>query len=105
LVWKTVNNDEKADFAFTKRCENVDWFRMVGCIANDNGTDKDKVVAHDGSPEKHQYVDLTEHTRGKKPLEVKHPGYLYPFANDIWARYENNDGIIRLIVHRLKDRP
>lgn len=102
-VWKTVTNDEKADFAFTKRCENVDWFRMVGCIANDNGTDKDKVVAHDGSPEKHQYVDLTVHTRGKKPLEVKHPGYLYAFANDIWAKYENNDGIIRLVVHRLKD--
>lgn len=83
------------DFYGTKRVESLPWFCLVGAIANDSGA---KATSNDGSPAPHQYEGLFNHAQ--QPLKVTHSGYLYCFANDAWAFYENNKGSIQLTVTR-----
>ena len=95
-AFKKLTKNSSMDFLGTKRVENMKWFVMVGAIANDAGAGSKEVVANDGSPAPHQYVDLTAHEA--TPLEVKAPGYLYCFPNDVWSLYENNHGSVRLTI-------
>ena len=90
------------DFLFTRRDDDRDWFALIGAIANGAGVSGEKAcsgkIGNDGSAPLHQYVQLSEHKT--KSLEVKCPGYLYCFANDVWTFYGNNKGSIQLTIHR-----
>lgn len=97
-IYTKVTGNNGADFMFTKRVENMNWFTLIGAIANDNG--KDTAVGNDGSPSPHQYVALYDHR--KKPLVLSHPGYLYCFPNDVWALYGNNSGSLHVTVTRVR---
>lgn len=85
------------DFLYTKRVEEFGWFCLVGAIANDRGGEQ--LVNHDGSPLAHEYVDLSRHEI--TPFTVTHPGYLFCFANDVWSKYDNNSGSVRLTIERV----
>ena len=39
-LYQTLSGDKQADFWWTKRVENYDWFALVGVIANGAGTDE-----------------------------------------------------------------
>lgn len=88
-----------ADLPNTKRFESANWFEAVGVVANDGG--KSKAVQNDGSPTPHSYFRPRNHTDAAHPYHVRAEGYLYAFANDAWARYENNQGSIRLEITRV----
>lgn len=94
--FKKVFHNKSIDFVGTKRVESMNWFTMVGAIANDAGASD--VVSNDGSAVEHQYVDLTKHE--KTPLLIENPGYLYCFANDVWSLYNNNHGSVHLTITR-----
>ena len=89
-----------ADLPNTKRFEGAKWFELVGVVANDGG--KSKAVKNDGSPMPHSYFQPLNHRNASHPYVVKADGYLYGFANDAWARYDNNQGSIRLVITRVK---
>ncbi|MCY4011109.1 MAG: DUF2235 domain-containing protein [Gammaproteobacteria bacterium] len=88
-----------ADLPNTKRLEGAKWFELVGVVANDGG--KSKAVKNDGSPLPHTYFQPCNHSNPKRPFVVKADGYLYAFANDAWARYDNNQGSVRLVITRV----
>lgn len=88
-------NNKSTDLQFTKRVETINWFSMVGAIANDSICSK-QAVDQDGSPTPHQYINLPEFTR--TPFKVQKPGYLYCFPNDAWGYYSNNKGAIKLTI-------
>ncbi len=96
--FKKRTNNQSTDFLGTKRVEHLNWFILVGAIANDSGTEKE--VENDGSPVPHQYVSLPAHEID--PLEIVNPGYLYCFPNDVWSLYGNNHGSIKLTVTRVQ---
>jgi len=98
-TFKDITKNKSTDFLLTKRVEKFPWFVLVGAIANDAGSERS--VSNDGSPQPHQYVQLPLYQRGKEPLTIEHPGYLYCFANDVWSLYENNSGSIQLTVTRV----
>lgn len=100
-IYSKVTGNNGADFMFTKRIEDKNWFTLIGAITNDNGSVA--AVNNDGSPLPHQYVELYQHRR--KPLVLKHPGYLYCFPNDVWGLYGNNSGSLRVTVTRVRKAP
>ena len=81
-----TDNDE-ADFKFTRRHEDHDWFRLLGAIANGK-------MLKGGKLRKHQIIDIGDGNTHK----VTQPGYLYCYANDAWGFYENNKGSVSLTV-------
>lgn len=99
FLWKKATKNASTDFLGTKRVEKMAWFTLVGVVANDRG--EKSQVPNDGSPDPHQYIQLSEHADSTKALELKAPGYFYAFANDVWARYDNNHGSLRLTVTRV----
>ena len=95
-VFQQVTGNKEADFAMTKRVENLPWFSLVGVIAND-GLDEDSNPQGDGSPTPHQFLPIKG---GPLTVTVTKPGYLYAFANDAWHFYDNNRGSVTLTVVR-----
>ncbi|MBT6095347.1 MAG: DUF2235 domain-containing protein [Rhodospirillaceae bacterium] len=95
-LFEKMSKNESTDFLGTKRCEDLNWFTLVGAIANDSG--RASAVGNDGSPTPHQFVALVEHET--TPLRIESPGYLYCFPNDVWSLYGNNHGSVRLTVTR-----
>ncbi|MCD2453458.1 DUF2235 domain-containing protein [Methylicorpusculum oleiharenae] len=93
-----LTRNELMDIWGTKRVESINWFAMVGAIANDNGVDSKEVVKNDGSPVKHQHLDLTKYQDQNEPFTVTKPGYLYCFPNDVWSLYGNNRGSVSLTI-------
>jgi hypothetical protein len=92
-VWKKVTGNEQADFLGSRRVEDVPWMALVGVVANDRGRSNPD---NDGSPHPHQRFLIGEGTT----LTVKQGGYLYAFANDAWATYDNNRGSVTLEIER-----
>jgi hypothetical protein len=79
--FRHLTRNQQAEFWWSTREEEMDWFALVGVIA---------------SPESGGYHAFeigagTRHT----PRES---GYLYCFANDAWEAYGNNHGSVRLTV-------
>ena len=76
-----------------KRVENAPWFALIGMIASGYGTDDN------GNPVPYDPIVI-----GKgnliSPFRAEKSGYLYCFANDVWAAYDNNRGSVRLTVTR-----
>ena len=96
--FRKLSKNESTDFLGTKRVEKLNWFVLVGAIANDSGTKRQ--VGNDGSPVPHQYVALPDHVAN--PLKITNPGYLYCFPNDVWSLYGNNHGSIQLTIKRIE---
>lgn len=97
-MFNKMTNNLLTDFWGTKRVEEFNWFSLVGAIANDGSAIM--VVANDGSPVPHQYIDMTQYDNSN--FIVHNPGYLYCFPNDAWCFYHNNRGCIRLTITRKK---
>jgi hypothetical protein len=93
-AWRAATGNKAADFWYTRRLEDVPWLALVGVVANDNG---DRNPDNDGSPHPHERFLIGAGTR----RVVHQPGYLYAWANDIWARYRGNRGSVRLTVTRV----
>lgn len=87
-VYKGLTGNPQADFVLTRREEEIDWFALVGMVANgwkppDSPRDRPNQIFRIGSG-----------TTFTPALG----GYLYCFANDAWQTYDNNRGSIRLTV-------
>lgn len=106
-VLKELTHNDSTDLPGTKRVESLNWFELVGAIANNAGGASATAdgtagsVPNDGSPAPHQCVGLPRHREGREPLRVEAPGYLYCFANDAWGFYGNNHGSVRLTIRRV----
>ena len=96
-MFEKLAKNQSMDFLGTKRVENLNWFTMIGAIANDTGVAG--AVNNDGSPVPHEYIDLSEHHT--IPLTITNPGYLYCFPNDVWSLYGNNHGSVQLTITRV----
>ena len=91
-LFKRVSGNEAADFAGTRRNEDMPWFALVGAIANGgnpiaNQSDSDHEVFLIGA--------------GARNRTFERPGYLYCYANDAWHFYDNNRGSVTLTVERV----
>jgi hypothetical protein len=87
-VFKKVSGNRAADFRFTRRHENMEWFCLVGAIANGGGVD-DK-----GHLEPHESFRIGTGCL-HRPRES---GYFYAYANDAWNLYGNNRGRLALKI-------
>jgi len=96
---KKLTKNDSIDLYGTKRVEHLPWFIAIGAVTNDNG--KKVFVTHDGSPTLHEYFSLPEYTKNTNPYTVTKPGYFYAFPNDVWAKYDNNHGSIKLTITRV----
>lgn len=88
-IFKRLGGSAATDFWGTKRHEDMNWFQLVGAIANGAGEDAeigpDEIIAIGAG-------------RDYKP---KRSGYLYAYANDAWNFYDNNRGSVQLTVTRV----
>lgn len=92
-LWKNVTGNRQVDFWWTKREEELDWFCLVGLVANDvPAPKKDEKQEIERLP--HQVFKIGD----KTSFKPQKSGYLYCFANDAWHAYENNRGSVRLTV-------
>jgi uncharacterized protein (DUF2235 family) len=92
-LYQELTGNAQADFWWSKRIEEYEWFSLVGVIANGMGTD-----VH-GDPAEHEVFKIGNKLASYRPKEG---GYLYCFANDAWQAYRNNRGSVRLVVKREK---
>ena len=93
-IWPSGFRDPgAADFVGTRRDEGIDWFALVGVVANDAGDPKTDA---DGSKHPHERFEIGDGTS----LTLKKGGYLYAYANDAWHMYDNNRGSVQLQVKR-----
>jgi hypothetical protein len=90
-LYRTLSNNKQADFWWTKRVEDYDWFALVGVIANGVGTDAN------GDPIPHETFLIGS---GIPSFSPKVSGYLYCFANDAWQTYDNNRGSVHLTIRQ-----
>jgi hypothetical protein len=94
-LWKNVTGNRQVDFWWTKREEDLDWFCLVGLVANDvPAPKKDERQKIERLP--HQVFKIGEKTTFKPTKS----GYLYCFANDAWHAYDNNRGSVRLTISK-----
>ncbi|MFO1208335.1 MAG: DUF2235 domain-containing protein [Amaricoccus sp.] len=80
-IWRTLSNDQKAQFWYSRRADDQDWFALIGVVANAEEGDYETFLIGEGT--------TWAPTRS---------GYLYAYANDAWAAYGNNRGSVRLTV-------
>lgn len=88
--YKQFTGNEEADFWWSKRVEDCEWFTLMGVVANGAGT------SELGSPVPHETFAIGTGT----PYTPAESGYLWCFANDAWLAYANNRGSVRLTVSR-----
>lgn len=81
------------DFTWSRRQEDLDWFSLIGVVAN---AKKDELEYKDDK-DKHETFLIGDGTS----RAVFKSGYLYCFANDAWRFYRNNKGSISLKVERI----
>jgi len=89
ILFKRLSGNAATDFWGTKRHEKLNWFSLVGAIAN--GAGEDAEMGPDEVIEIGAGCDC-------KP---KRSGYLYAYANDAWNFYGNNRGSVRLTITRI----
>lgn len=92
-LWKKITGNKQLDFWWTRREEKIDWFCLVGLIANNvppPRTDEDQKIER--LP--HEVFRIGEGVT----LKPEGSGYLYCFANDAWQAYDNNRGSVRLTI-------
>lgn len=93
-VYTKLSGNHQADFWYTRRHEEFDWFALIGVIANG-------VLPRGSSTAKLDYAPHEAFLIGDKAsFRPTQGGYLYTFANDAWQTYDNNRGSVRLTVRR-----
>jgi uncharacterized protein (DUF2235 family) len=89
VLFRRLSGNDATDFFTTKRHEDLNWFSLVGAIANGAGEDeemgRDEIIAIGAGC----------------TYKPKRSGYLYAYANDAWNFYDNNRGSVQLTVTRL----
>lgn len=95
-IFRRITGNVDADFWMTRREENIDWFALVGVVANGAGTKSDG-TENGGSAVKHETFLIGDGVK----YTPKSDGYLYAFANDAWQMYFNNKGSVRLTVRQI----
>lgn len=85
-LFKRITGNQAADFWMTRRYEDMDWFSLVGVIADG------KSVMEGGLVKPHSHYSIGE----GMTLSPEDDGYLYCFSNDAWQAYGNNKGSVRL---------
>ena len=88
-LFKRISGSKATDFFATKRHEDLNWFQLVGAIANGAGDDaemgSDEIIAIGAGCD----------------YQPKRSGYLFAYANDAWNFYDNNRGSVQLTVTRV----
>lgn len=92
-VVKKLTKNEEADLLGSRRVDTMDWFALVGAIANGGAP----TATGELSP--HEIIPIGAGLPEYAPLAS---GYLYCFANDAWHFYENNNGSVHVTVTRLE---
>jgi hypothetical protein len=87
-LFKRITGNKATDFWGTKRHEELNWFQLVGAIAN--GASEDEEMGPD------EVIPIGEGCEYKP----KRSGYLFAYANDAWNFYSNNRGSVQLTVTR-----
>lgn len=96
-LFKKLTHNQSADFAGTKRNEDMPWFALVGVIANGGNP-----VANQGTAAHETFmIGKGCDFPGQPGATVTKPGYLYCYANDAWHFYDNNHGSVELTIERL----
>ncbi len=91
-IYKRLAGNNQVDFWCTRREEEIDWFALVGVIANGLS----EMPQADAKTAYHEVFVIGS----GRPYTPKKSGYLFAFANDAWQTYENNRGSVRLTVSR-----
>jgi hypothetical protein len=91
-LFRHATGNQQANFLWTKRVDTMDWFALVGVVANGVGAN----AAGDPLPDT-TFLIGSNAKRDVNPVEA---GYLYCFANDAWQAYGNNNGSVSLTVTR-----
>jgi hypothetical protein len=86
-LFKKVSSNNAADFKFTRRHENFDWFALIGAIANGELDTKGGWTPHES------FV-----IGNRCSYTPKKSGYFYAYANDAWNCYGNNRGHVELTI-------
>lgn len=88
VLYGRVFKNSDVNFNYTKRHEQLEWFCLVGAIANGDGVDAKNYLLR---PEVFKIGAGCTYT-------PKRSGYLYAYANDAWNCYENNRGHVALKI-------
>ncbi|MBE1284557.1 MAG: DUF2235 domain-containing protein [Rhodobacteraceae bacterium] len=91
-ILRKIPRTKTADNSWSRRHASAPWFSLVGVVANGRG-----VSAGQDQLQHHQPVEIGSHKR-LRPLR---DGYLYFYANDVWASYDNNSGSLRVSIKRV----
>jgi uncharacterized protein (DUF2235 family) len=92
---KKLTKNQQIDFWWTRREEHMDWFALVGLIANDVPPPAKSQAAQKTIQRLPHEVFLIGTGASFTP---KADGYLYCFANDAWQAYGNNKGSVQLTI-------
>ncbi|MCA0906361.1 DUF2235 domain-containing protein [Ruegeria marisrubri] len=90
---RKIPRTRSADNRWSRRHAGARWFSLVGVVANGRG-----VSAGKSQLNRHQPEEIGE----KGLLKPDDDGYLYFYANDVWALYDNNSGALRVKIKRMK---
>lgn len=90
-AWRYLRQKDIADIVGSKRVEEAEWFSLVGAVLCQQNPGRD------GTPKPPPYIHIGNGTE----FEVTQPGYLYAFANDAWAFYDNNRGYVTVNIEQL----
>lgn len=102
-AYKAITGNAYADFWMTRRDEDIEWFALVGMVASGAWFDKKgRPASAPMTSDKVPGLTLNEtFVIGEKAtFTPKASGYLYCFANDVWMKYDNNRGSVRLTISR-----
>lgn len=89
--FRKLSGNESAQFRFTKRHKDFQWFSLIGAVANSDGVDDDE---HLMPPETFLIGEGCSYTPNRS-------GYFYAYANDAWNCYGNNRGNVALKIERV----
>ncbi|MBT9373279.1 DUF2235 domain-containing protein [Rhizobium sp. CSW-27] len=93
-LYKRLTGNRQADFWLTRREEDLDWFVLVGLVANGVHVPPNAKKVPDFP--RHEVFRIGKGAR----FTPSRGGYLYAFANDAWQLYFNNAGSVRMRVTR-----
>jgi hypothetical protein len=88
--FRDLSGNEAATFFGSARFPTAPWMSLIGVVA---AVDLDDL----GTQRAYEPIPIGAGAR----VQVARPGYLYAYANDAWAFYDNNKGSVSLTVTRL----
>ena len=88
--FRDFTGNHAATFFGAPRCVENSWMELIGVVAAEN-------LGENGVQEPYEFFPIGSGCE----LRVDRPGYLYAFANDAWAFYDDNRGSVELTVRRV----